>query len=109
METMDETESGARRGRLEPMDETVRTAVREASDRLARRVLAEIRESGAPTGHAVPTAHLARLDPPVYPELQVRQDRPAYLARAVRRANGARRVSRVLREILGRLVKRANL
>lgn len=87
----------------------VRTAVQEASDRLARRVLAEMRESGVPTGHAVPMAHLARLDPPVSPASRARQDRPGLLDRAVRRANVARRGSRALRAILARLVKRANL
>ena len=46
---------------------------------------------------------------PVSPVQPVRRDHPAYLARAARRANGARRVSRVLREILARLVRRANL
>lgn len=98
-----------RPGLREPM---VRTAVQEASERLARRVLAEMRESGVPMGHAVPMAHLARLDPPVSPVSPVsraRQDRPGPLDRAVRRANAARRGSRALRAILARLVKRANL
>lgn len=106
---MDKTESGARRAAPELTDKTVRTVIRDAQGRMADRVLTEIRASGVPTGHAVPMAHLGRLDPPVSPVQPVRRDRPAYLARAARRANGARRVSRVLREILARLVRRANL
>lgn len=106
---MDKTESGDRRAAPELTDRTVRTAIRDAQVRMADRVLTEIRESGVPTGHAVPMAHLGRLDPPVSPVQPVRRGRPAYLARAARRANGARRVSRVLRAILARLVRRANL
>jgi hypothetical protein len=103
---MDETGNGARRGRLDAM---VRTAVQAEAARLERRARAVVREHGVPTGHAVPMAHLERLDPPVSPVLLVRRGRPAYLARAVRRVNAVRRATRATRAILGRLAKRANL
>lgn len=106
---MDKTESRARRADPELTGRMVRTAIRDAQERMADRVLTEIRASGVPTGHAVPMAHLGRLDPPVSPVQPARRDRLAYLDRAALRANGARRVSRVLRGILARLVRRANL
>lgn len=106
---MGKTESADRRAVPGLTDETVRTAAREARVRTADQVLTEIRASGVPTGHAVPMAHLGLLEPPVSPVRPARRDHPAYLDRAVRWASAARRVSRVLRAILGRLVRRANL
>lgn len=102
----DETESAARRGRRVSLGLTALTA---AMDELEHRARAERLAMTGTTEHRGVSVSPGPMDWPGHPDRLARRDRPAYLARAVRRANGARRVSRVLREILGRLVKRANL
>lgn len=106
METMDATENGARRV---PRGVMARMAIEAEWDRLERQAQAAVRAHGVPTGHAVPMAHLERLDPPVSPALPARKDHPDRPGPLVRRVSAVRRATRVTREILGRLVKRANL
>lgn len=105
----EETESGARRVRPGLMGEMVNRARQADRDRAEHQARAAV---PAHPGLTVPmvwtdemarwgrTGHLDPLDPPAS---------RGPLARVVRRANGARRVTRALRAILARLVKRANL
>lgn len=109
---MDETESGARRGRLGRQGWTAEMEIRAGAARLEPRARAEFLARQGLTAPTVWTdemerwARTGRLDPLVPPG---HPDPPGPLARAVRRANGARRVSRALRGTLARLAKRANL
>lgn len=103
---MDEMEWPDRRGRqgwTDAMESRVSGVIQAEAERLALRARAAVLDPKVRRGP------VARLDPPVSPARPVRRDHPAYLDRAVRRVNGARRVSRALREILARLVRRANL
>lgn len=100
---MDATDDGARTGRPELTDEMVRTAVRDEAERRVRQARAE-----APALRE-PMDEMALMGAMAVTALPVRSDRLARRARVVRRVNGARRVTRVLREILARLVRRANL
>lgn len=102
----DETGSGARRGRLGRQGWTAEMETRAAAGRLEPRDRAEFLERQGLTAPMVWTDEMVALD---RAERRARlgiQDRPGPL---VRRVNAARRVSRVLRAILARLVKRANL
>ena len=98
-----------RQGWTDAMESRVSEALRAEADRV---VLRAQRESGAtrdPMAEAELMGAMALTALPVQPAARARPDRPAYLARAVRKVNEGRRVSRAFREILGRLVRRANL
>lgn len=109
---MDETESGAHRGRLGRQGWTAEMEIRAEAARLEPRERAEFLERQGLTAPMVWTdemerwARTGRLDPLVSPG---HPDPPGLLARAGRRVSAVRRATRVTREILARLAKRVNL
>lgn len=103
---MDETESAGRTERPGRQGWTAEMEIRAEAARLEPRARAEFLERQGLTAPMVWTDERVALD---RAERRARlgiPDRPGPLAR---RVNAVRRVSRVLREILARLARRANL